>query len=73
MTNEEKIELIAEVMDLDASEITPETKLADLDFWDSVALLSFIAMMDEKFNKAIKGAEIRAFVTIQDAMDVMKE
>ena len=73
MTNEEKIELIADVMDLDASEITPETKLADLDSWDSVALLSFIAMMDEKFNKAIKGAEIRAFVTIQDAMDVMKE
>lgn len=73
MTNEEKIELIADAMDLDASEITPETKLADLESWDSVALLSFIAMMDEKFNKAIKGAEIRAFVTIQDAMDVMKE
>lgn len=73
MTDEEKIQLIAEVMDLDAGEITPETKLADLDSWDSVALLSFIAMMDEKFNKAIKGAEIRSFVTIQDAMDVMKE
>ena len=73
MTDEEKIQLIAEVMDIDASEISPEMKLADLDSWDSVALLSFIAMMDEKFNKAIKGAEIRSFVTIQDAMDVMKE
>ena len=73
MTDEEKIQLIAETMDLDVGEITPETKLADLDSWDSVALLSFIAMIDEKFNKAIKGAEIRSFVTIQDAMDVMKE
>ena len=73
MTDEEKIQLIAETMDLAVGEITPETKLADLDSWDSVALLSFIAMIDEKFNKAIKGAEIRSFVTIQDAMDVMKE
>lgn len=48
-------------------------KLADLDSWDSVALLSFIAMMDEKFNKEVKGAVIRQFVTIQDAMDIMKE
>ncbi len=73
MTDEEKMQIIADVMDLETSEITPDTKLADLDSWDSVALLSFIAMMDEKFNKAIKGAEIRNFVTVQDAMNAMKE
>ncbi len=73
MTDNEKLEAIAEIMDLDASEISPEMKLADLDSWDSVALLSFIAMMDEKFNKEVKGAVIRQFVTVQDAMDIMKE
>ena len=71
MSMEKKLELIAEILDVEAEELTPETKLAELENWDSVAALSFIAMMDEEFGKEIKGAEIKKFVTIQDALDVM--
>ena len=73
MTLERKMELIAEILDVEVDSITPETVLNDLDEWDSVAALSFIAMMDEEFDKEIKGAEIKKFVTIQDALDVMGE
>lgn len=72
MTLEEKLELIADILDVEADELTPETKLEDLE-WDSIAALSFIAMMDEEFHKEIKGAVIRQFVTIQDALNVMEE
>jgi acyl carrier protein len=54
------------------SEITPETALSDLDEWDSVAILSFIAMMDDEFGKEVKGSVIRQFVTVQDALDCME-
>ena len=71
MTDEKKIELLAEILDMEADELTPDTKLEDID-WDSIASLSFIAMMDEEFGKEIKGAEIRKFVTVQDALNVME-
>ncbi len=71
MTVEKKLELIADILDIDAKELTPETEFASLD-WDSVAILSFIAMMDEEFGKEIKGAQIKKFVTIQDALNIME-
>ena len=73
MTNEEKMELIAEILDVDVDDISPETVLAEIDEWDSVAALSFIAMMDDEFGKEVKGAQIKQFVTIQDALDIMEE
>lgn len=73
MSNEKKIEMLAEILDLEVEELSPETKLSSLDEWDSIAILSFIAMMDEEFGKAIKGAEIKKFNIIQDAMDIMEE
>ncbi len=73
MNNEKKMELLAEILDLEVEELTPETKLSTLAEWDSIAILSFIAMMDEEFGKAVKGAEIKQFETIQDAMNVMEE
>ena len=48
MTLEKKMELLADILDLEVSEFTPETHLDELE-WDSVAALSFIAMMDEEF------------------------
>ena len=72
MTNEKKMELIADILDVDVEELTPEKEFASMENWDSVAALSFIAMMDEEFGKEIKGAEIKKFVTIQDALNVME-
>lgn len=73
MNNEKKMEMLAEILDLEVEEFTPATKLSTLSEWDSIAILSFIAMIDEEFGKAIKGAEIKQFETIQDAMNVMEE
>lgn len=73
MTDERKMELIAEILDMEPEELTPETRLADLSDWDSVAALSFIAMMDEEFDREFKGADVKKLVTVQDAMNVMTE
>ena len=72
MTIEKKLELFAEVLDLEVEEIIPEKKLEEYDEWDSVAVLSYIAMIDEEFGKEIKGAQIKEFVTVQDALDAME-
>lgn len=73
MTEEKKIELLADILDVDAEELTPKTRLADMSEWDSIAALSFIAMMDEEFGKEFKGADVKKIVTVQDALNVMEE
>lgn len=73
MTNEKKIELLADILDVEAEELTPETRLVDMEEWDSIAALSFIAMMDEEFSKEFKGADVKKIVTVQDALNVMEE
>lgn len=72
MTKQEKLEKLADILDLDVEEIDENGVLADIEEWDSVATLSFIAMMDEEFGKAVKGSEIRAYVTVQDVLNAME-
>ena len=73
MTNEKKIELLAELMDVDPEVLTPETVLEGMQEWDSIALISFIAMMDEEFVKVVKGAEVKEQKTVADLMALMVE
>jgi acyl carrier protein len=71
MTEKEKIAMLEEMMELDEGTLTPETILADLEEWDSIAVISFIALMDDEFEKTIKGSQIREFRTVADALAVM--
>ncbi len=73
MTDEKKIELLAELMDVDSETLTPDTVLKGMPEWDSIALISFIAMMDEEFNKVVKGAEVKEQKTVADLMAMMVE
>lgn len=61
------IEKFAEQFDdTDASEITATTAFHDLEEWSSLIALSVIAMVDEEFDVALKGADIRDSVTVED-------
>lgn len=73
MTNEEKITLLEELMEVDEGTLTPETLLSNIEEWDSVSFLSFMAMMDEKFGKVVTGSEIKAKKTIADLMALMEK
>lgn len=72
MTNEEKIELLAdEVFDVDVTDVTPETVLDESDFWDSMSKLSLISVFDSNFKKTLKGEDIKKFKTVQDILNAM--
>ncbi len=61
------IEKFAEQFDdTDASEITATTEFHDLEEWSSLIALSVIAMVDEEFDVALKGADLRDSVTVED-------
>jgi len=71
LSNKEKIVLLEEMLELEDGELTEETVLEDLDCWDSMAAIELIALVDEKFGKALKGQQIRQFKTVEDILDIM--
>lgn len=73
MTKEQKIKMIEEILDLEEGTLTEETVLRDLEDWDSVAVISFIALLDDEFNKIVKGTVIREQKTVADLMALMEK
>lgn len=71
MTQEEKIALLEDMLELDANTLTPETELSAIEEYDSMAKLSLIVLMDEECGKKLTGEQIRAFKTVQDVLDFM--
>ena len=66
MNLQEKLTLIEEVLDVAEGSLTPETLLAEVDEWDSIAALSLVVMLDEKFEKTVSGAQIKALESVND-------
>lgn len=71
MTLEEKLTLIAETLDADPANIKPETELSSLDEWDSMGVISTIAMLDKKFGKVLSAEQIEELKSVQDIMNLM--
>lgn len=71
MTNEEKIALLEDMLELSNGSLKPETVLANVDEYDSMAKLSLIVLMDEECDKKLTGEQIREFKTVQDILDFM--
>ena len=66
-TLDEFVNLFAEQFDeTDPSEIDAKTVFHDLDEWSSLVGLSVIAMVDEEFDIALKGDDVKNAVTVED-------
>lgn len=71
MTQQEKIAALVELFEADAGAITPETSLDKLQ-WDSMAMLSLIALVNERFGKRLAGSQLKSFKTVHDILVVME-
>jgi len=71
MTQQEKIEALEELFEMDAGVIRPETALDTLQ-WDSMAMLSLIALVNEKFGKRLSGSQVKSFKTVSDMLAIME-
>lgn len=67
MELQEKLDKIADVLDVDAGTLTAETRLDDVN-WDSMGMLSVIALAKAN-GKTVAGTQVRAFETVGDIVD----
>ncbi len=72
MTKQEKISILEEIMDLEEGTLKITDRLDDYEEWDSIAALSLISIMDEKFHKTVTGKEIREFEKVEDVVLLME-
>lgn len=72
MTDQELIQQIAEALEVEVSDINPDTELESLAEYDSMAKLSVIVLIDEEFDKKLTGEQMQEFKTIGDIMTFAK-
>lgn len=56
----------------EASVFTPELKFRELEEWSSMMGLAIIAMVDDEYDVALKGADMKAANTIAELYDIVK-
>ena len=71
MTQEEKISMLEEMLELENGTLSPEMELSSIEEYDSMAKLSLIVLMDDEFDKKLTGEQILEFKTVQDILDFM--
>ena len=62
---------LADLLELDPELLTPTTSFSDID-WDSLAIISTIALADEHFGVMIPGQELSECKGIPDVLALVK-
>lgn len=70
MSFEDFLSHLSEVLDVPAAELSADLKLADLEGWNSMALVSFIAFVDEYLGKTLSPRVIGPCRTVADLAGV---
>lgn len=71
MTIDDFIEKFAFAIEVEASELAPETRFKELPTWDSLNTLAVIAMADADYGVAVTGRDIEASVTVADLWTIV--
>lgn len=58
-------EELAEILEIDADQVTPELRLEDTS-WDSLAVVSTIALIDEQYDQAVSADALTSCETVGD-------
>lgn len=64
---------VAQVFEAPVEKISLETKMGQIDNWDSMGVLTLMARMDEDFQILLTEEEIEQMRSVQDILDVLRK
>lgn len=64
---------IAEITENNTHELSMDMWLEDIEGWDSLAIVTFIAMCDSEFDILIKGPDIKIAETLSDIYELVAD
>jgi acyl carrier protein len=71
MTKKEFLNHLEEIIEADPDTLSGNEELKELKKWDSLAIVGFIAMVDEKFGITLAGKTIQACKSVEDLMSLV--
>lgn len=71
MTEELFLEKMADILDAE-DDVTMDVVLADIEEWDSLSVVSYVAMANTSCGKKVNVKDVREAVTIQDLYNLLK-
>lgn len=71
MTKDDFLERMAEILDAE-DEISLDMNLSELEEWDSLSIVSYVAMANANCGKKVDIKKVREAVTIQNLYDLLQ-
>lgn len=71
MKNSEFFELLKDTLELDKVELTEETIFAELEDYDSMGVMSIIAMADEHFEVKFNSEQLKSMTSVKRLMELI--
>ena len=62
-----------ELLEMNTGSLAADTALADIEQWDSLAFVSFLAMADSKYSMKVVPSELRQCKTVGDLMKLVSK
>ena len=69
---QEFLDKLTDLMDTE-QEITMETKLKEIEEWDSLSFVAFLAMANSTYQKSIKPVEVRSAQAVKDLYNLVSK
>lgn len=57
---------VAEILEIDPTGLTGEEKVREIGNWDSLSVISFVAMVDSDLGHIVDGEKLKDAVTLND-------
>jgi acyl carrier protein len=73
MNEQEFIANMEELLEADAGSLNLATPLGSLQEWDSLALVSFLAMADAKYGVRVEPTDLRQCKSVADLMKLVEK
>jgi acyl carrier protein len=71
MTTEKFVQLLKENLENESQQVILQTKLREIEGYDSMAVLTIIAMVDEHFAKKVTAQDFQKLTTVQSLIDLI--
>lgn len=70
MNRSEFIKHIADILEIDPGNLTGSEVLEEIGNWDSLSIISYVAMVDAELNKIVSPEKLKEAKTIDDLISL---
>ena len=72
MAFKEELLFLEDILEVDSGSVSLEAPMDGLENWDSINILSFMALSDEKYNVSITADDLEKVKTVKDLLLLLK-